>query len=200
MNILDTKAYQWLERATDFFLLNLLWLVACLPVVTIFPSTAAMFGVVRDWARGREAGIFGAFVLRFRQNFRQSLAVGVLWTLFGGALFLDFLIANGLPPGPQVVMRFLLVLASFLYVLASVFLFPVMVHYETRWTAVPKNALLLAIGRLPIALLCLAMVVAAAALTFFVPPLLVATPSITAYGVYRLCDREFRKIDTTSGR
>jgi uncharacterized membrane protein YesL len=200
MNILDTKAYQWLERATDFFLLNLLWLLACVPVVTIFPSTAAMFGVVRDWARGKEAGVFGAFVLRFRQNFRQSLAVGALWTLFGGALFLDFLIANGLPPGPQAVMRFLLVLASILYALASVFLFPVMVHYDTRWTAVPKNALLLAVGRLPITLLCLAMVVAAAALTFFVPLLLVATPSVVAYAIYRLCGREFRKIDETTDR
>ena len=200
MNFLDTKAYQWLESATDFFLLNLLWLLACVPVVTAFPSTAAMFGVVRDWARGKEAGVFGAFVLRFRQNFRQSLAVGALWTLFGAALFLDFLIANGLPPGPQVVMRFLLVPASILYALASVFLFPVMVHYDTRWTAVPKNALLLAVGRLPITLLCLAMVVAAAALTFFVPLLLVATPSVVAYAVYRLCDREFRKIDAAPDR
>ncbi len=48
MNILDTKAYQWFEGAANFFLLNLLWLLACAPVVTIFPSTAAMFGVVRD--------------------------------------------------------------------------------------------------------------------------------------------------------
>ena len=200
MNILDTKVYRWLETATNFFLLNLLWLLACVPVVTIFPSTAAMFGVVRDWVRGKEAGVFGAFVLRFRQNFWQSLAVGVLWALFGGALFLDFLIANGLPAGPQAVMRFLLVLASILYALASVFLFPVMVHYDTRWAAVPKNALLLAVGRLPITLLCLAIAVTAATLTFFVPLLLVATPSVAAYAVYRLCDREFRKIDGTTDR
>lgn len=195
MNILDTKAYRWLDAATDFFLLNLLWLLACLPVVTIFPATAAMFGVVRDWIRGKESGVFAVYALRFRQNLRQGLAVGTLWALFGGALFLDFLIVNELPPGPQAFMRFLLVLAGVLYALASVFLFPVMVHYDTRWTVVPKNALLLAVGRLPITLLCLAVVVAAAALTLFVPLLLVVTPSPTAYAVYRLCDREFRKID-----
>ena len=200
MNILDTRAYQWLETATDFFLLSLLWLLACLPVVTVFPSTAAMFGVVRDWTRGRETGVFAAFVLRFRQNLRQSLAVGMLWALFGGTLFLDFLIADGMPPGPQVVMRLMLVLAGILYALASVFLFPVMVHYDTDWLAVPKNALLLGVGRLPITLLCLATVLAAAALTLFVPALLVVTPSVTAYAVYRLCGREFRKIDTSPDR
>src|ERR671917_1135907 len=119
MNIMDTRAYQWLETATDFFLLNLLWLVACLPVVTIFPSTAAMFGVVRDWTRGRETGVFGAFVLRFRQNLRQSLAVGMLWTLLGGVLFLDFLVAGGMPPGLQAVISVGLMLGSVLYVLRS---------------------------------------------------------------------------------
>jgi uncharacterized membrane protein YesL len=133
--------------------------------------------------------------LRFRQNFRQGLVVGVLWALFGGALFLDFLVANQLSGGAQVVMRSLLVLASVIYAFASVFLFPVMVHYDTKWTAVPKNALLLSIGRLPTTLLCLLTVAAMATLTFVVPALILITGSITAYAVYRLCDREFRKID-----
>jgi uncharacterized membrane protein YesL len=75
-----------------------------------------------------------------------------------------------------------------------------MVHDDTDWLAVPKNALLLGVGRLPITLLCLAGILAAAALTFFVPALLVVTPSVTAYSVYRLCEREFRKIDTSPDR
>lgn len=199
MSILDTRVYRWLDAATDFLLLNLLWLVACLPVVTIFPATAAMFGVVRDWARGKEGGVFGTFVLRFRQNFRQSLVVGVFWTLFGGALVLDFLIANQLSGVAQVALRSLLVPAGLLYVLASAFLFPVMVHYDTRWTVIPKNALLLAVGRLPTTLACLATAAAAVTLVFFVPLLVLVLGSVTAHAVYRLCDREFRKIDAVSG-
>lgn len=198
MSILDTKVYRWAQAATDFLLLNLLWLVACLPVVTAFPATAAMFGVTRDWVRGKEAGLFGTFVLRFRQNFWQSLVVGVLWAVFGATLFLDFLVASGLSGGAQVVVRSLLVLAAIPYALASVFLFPVMVHYETKWTAVPKNALLLAVGRLPVSLLCLLTVVAAATLTVLVPVLALTSGSVTAYAVYRLCDREFRQIDANT--
>ena len=199
MNILDTRIYRWAQVATDYFLLNLVWLLACVPLVTAFPATAAMFGVVRDWNRGKERGVFGAFVFRFRQNFWQSLVVGVVWVLFAGALALDFLIADGLSGSAQVVMRSLLVLATILYVLASVFLFPVMVHYDTKWTALPKNALLLAVGRLPTTAACLLAISTAVVLTFLVPPLILISGSLTAFVVYLLCDREFRKIDAARG-
>ena len=195
MNILDSRVYRWLEVATDFFLLNLMWLVACLPVVTIFPSTAAMFGVVRDWVRGKEGSLTRTFITRFRENFGQSLLIGVVWTVFGVALVLDFLVANQLSYWPGVVMKSVLVLASSVYAFGSVFLFPVMVHYDTDWKTVIKNSLLLSIGRLPITIVCLVLVVVTAGLSVIFPLLLIITGSITAYFVYRLCDREFRKID-----
>ena len=199
MNVLDTRVYRWLEAATDFFLLNLMWLVACLPVVTIFPSTAAMFGVVRDWVRKKEGSLTRTFVARFRENVGQSLLIGVVWTVFGVALFLDFLVANQLSYWPGVVMKSVLVLASSVYAFGSVFLFPVMVHYDTDWKTVIKNSLLLSIGRLPTTIVCLVFVVVTAGLTVVFPFMVIITGSITAYSVYRLCDREFRKIDATSG-
>src|SRR5919107_467334 len=191
MNILDTRVYRWLEVATDFFLLNLLWLVTCLPVVTIFPSTAAMFGVVRDWVRKKEGSLTRTFVARFRENFGQSLLIGLVWTVFGVALVLDFLVANQLSYWPGVVMKSVLVLASSVFAFGSVFLFPVMVHYDTGSKTIIKNSLLLSIGRLPTTAVCLVFVVVTAGLTLGFP----FVGIITGYFVYRLCDREFRKID-----
>jgi uncharacterized membrane protein YesL len=195
MSILDTRVYRWLEVATDFFLLNLMWLVACLPVVTIFPSTAAMFGVVRDWVRGKEGSLTRTFITRFRENLGQSLLVGAIWTVFGVALFLDFLVANQLSFGAEVVLKFLLVLVSALYAFGSVYLFPVMVHYEADWKTVIRNSLLMSIGRLPTTVMCLVLLAVMVGLTVIVPFLVIITGSITAYFVYRLCDREFRKIN-----
>jgi uncharacterized membrane protein YesL len=195
MNVLDTRVYRWLEVATDFFLLNLMWLVACLPVVTIFPSTAAMFGVVRDWVRGKEGSLTRTFIARFRENFGQSLLVGVIWTVFGVALFLDFLVASKLSFGAEVVLKALLVLVSALYAFGSIFLFPVMVHYEADWKTMIRNSLLMSIGRLPTTVMSLVLLAVMVGLTVVVPFLVIITGSITAYFVYRLCDREFRKID-----
>ncbi len=199
MNVLDTRVYRWLETATDFFLLNLMWLAACLPVVTIFPSTAAMFGVVRDWVRGKEGSLTRTFITRLRENFGQSLLVGTLWTVFGVALFLDFLVANRLPFGAEVVLKSVLVLVSFLYAFGSVFLFPVMVHYEADWKTVIKNSLLMSVGRLPTTVVCVVFSAVMVGLTVVVPFLVIITGSVTAYVVYRLCDREFKKLDAAHG-
>jgi uncharacterized membrane protein YesL len=199
MNILDTRVYRWLETATDYFLLNLMWLVACVPVVTIFPSTAAMFGVVRDWVRGKEGSLTRTFIAHFRENFGQSLLVGAIWTVFGMALVLDFLVANQLSYWPGVVMKSVLVLASSVYAFGSVFLFPVIVHYDTDWKTVIKNSLLLSIGRLPTTIVCLVLSAVVVGVTVIAPFLVIITGSITAYFVYRLCDREFRKLDASFG-
>ena len=198
MNLLDNRVYRWFEVATDFFLLNLMWLVACVPVVTIFPSTAAMFGVVRDWSRQKEGGLVRAFATRFRENFAQSLLVGVLWALFGTALVLDFFVAGRLSFVPGVIMKSLLVLATVLYASASVFLFPVMVHYEMGWKALLKNSLLFSIGRLPTTAACLLFVAVVGTLTAILPVLILITGSVTAYVVYGLCGREFAKLDAAS--
>ena len=198
MNLLDTRVYRWLEVATDFFLLNLMWLVACLPVVTIFPSTAAMFGVARGWIRGKEGGLARAFVSRFRENFGQAMLVGVLWALFGLALVLDFSVAGRLSSGAEVVLKSLLFLATILFAAASIYLFPMMVHYEMGWRSLVKNSLLLSIGRLPTTLACGLFVAVMAVLTVMLPILILITGSVTAYVVYGLCDREFRKIDAAA--
>jgi uncharacterized membrane protein YesL len=199
MNVLDTRVYRWLETATDFFLLNLMWLVACLPVVTIFPSTAAMFGVVRDWVREKEGSLTRTFIARFRENLGQSLLVGAIWTVFGVALFLDFLVANQLSYWAEIILKSVLVLVCTVYAFGSVYLFPVMVHYETDWKTVIKNSLLISIGRMPTTVVCLVFLVVMVGLTVVVPFLVVITGSITAYGVYRLCDRVFRNIDAAHG-
>ena len=199
MNLLDSRVYRWFEVATDFFLLNLMWLVACVPVVTIFPSTAAMFGVVRDWSREKEGGLMRAFASRFRENFAQSLLIGVLWVLFGTALVLDFFVAGRLSFVPEVVMKSLLVLATILYASTSIFLFPAMVHYEMSWKALLKNSLLFSIGRLPTTAACLLFLAAVAVLTAILPVLILITGSVTASVIYGLCGREFAKLDAVSG-
>jgi uncharacterized membrane protein YesL len=200
IDILDSRLYRWLETFSNFLFLNLLWLLACLPVVTIYPATAAMFGVVRGWVRKKEDGLLQTFLACFKENFKQSFVIGLVWTFLGFVLLLDFYLINQASSGPGVVLGSLLFLAVILYVFTSLYLFPVMVHYEASWPVVLKTSLLLSVGQLSTTVLCLLVVAVMVGISFFAPVSLLVTGSLTAYIVYWLCDRAFRKVVSISGR
>ena len=84
------RIYRVLEIGTNVFLLNLLWLVASLPLLTAYPATAALFGVVRAWVRQEDPGVIAPFVRHFRENLRQSLLLGVAWTCLGVVCWLVY--------------------------------------------------------------------------------------------------------------
>lgn len=192
------RVYRALEVFTDLVYLNLLWIVSCLPVVTIAPSTAAMFGVVRGWIKGKDVPTTREFFSLFRENFGRSLAVGLVWAVLGAVLAADFLLVGEMESfrRPLYVVFFVFAL---LYVSATVYLFPVMVNYELGWKAVIRNSLLFSVARPLTTLQCLLtlavalFVVASLWITIFV------AASATAYAVYFLCDRAFKNVESLKG-
>ena len=193
-----SRIYRVLEVFTDLVYLNLLWLVASLPVITIAPSTAAMFGVVRGWTRGKDVPTTGEFFSLFRENFGRSLAVGLVWVLLGAMLAVDFFLVGQMESFRRPLYVVFLAFAL-LYISATVYLFPVMVNYELDWKGVIKNSFLFSIARPLATLQCLLtvavalFVVASLWITIFV------APSATAYAIYFLCDRAFKNVESLRG-
>jgi uncharacterized membrane protein YesL len=195
MNFQDGRVYRILERFLDLVVLNLCWLIACLPVVTVWPATTALFAVVREWALGREPRVIGSFLRFFKANFTQSLCLGVLWCPFGLLLLFNLNLAAQSSPPWRLLLFFCFSTLGGVYLVASVYLFPVMSNYRVSFVQVIKNSIIFGVGQLPIAVLCLLLVGAVAALVVTLPPTLLVAGSSTAYAVYRLCDRAFRKVE-----
>ena len=192
--MLDSRLYRFLETATNFLFLNIVWLLACLPVVTIPPATAALFGVVREWVRQEDAGVVGPFVRRFKENFVQSLIVGWLWMLLGAVLLFNLLAIRQMP-GPLGLPSLVLVaVASLFYLTTSVYLYPVLVSYETTWFGVIRNAFFISASQPAITISGLVLTVAMVVLFYFAPITIVLSGSITAYLLYALCNRAFQHV------
>jgi uncharacterized membrane protein YesL len=199
MNILNSKIYRIGEVLANLFLLNLMWLVACLPVITAFPSTAAMFGVVRHWIKDSDSGIVMPFIQHFRANLAQSLGIGFVWLTAGGLLLIDFFVVGSMVAWLKVPMFVLLVLVALCLLLTSVYLFPVMVNYEGRWRDVIKNSFLIALSQPGITSLCILVVALALIVVFYLPASVLLAGSGTAYLVYLLCARAFDRVEALKG-
>ncbi len=124
--------------------LNLLFLLLCIPVVTIPPVCAAMSKVTLCMVRQKEYSLRKTFWPTFRQSFGKSL-------LGGGALILGQLSAGygmlfyyQLLETPIFYIPFLLTtVLAVLLTAAELFLFPLIATVDLPLLAILKNAVLL---------------------------------------------------------
>ena len=149
---LDSKFMQIINRITDLLILNLLFVVTSIPVVTIGASMTAMYTVCFRFDEDWEEGVFKTYFRAFRSNFRQAT---VIWLILALILFLcvgDFLIClpqtNGL--------RYLAVVAAilgFLALLTFSLVFPLLSRFDNTVKNTLKNAVLLSMAYAPHAIL-----------------------------------------------
>jgi len=91
---LDSPFMVFLSRMTDLVILSLLWVVCCLPIITIGPSSAALYYVALKIVRGEEPKVSSAFFYGFRKNFKQGVALNLIFIVLGTVLFWDYFIMS----------------------------------------------------------------------------------------------------------
>ncbi len=62
----------------DLVLLNLLYIVFCIPVITFGPATAALFKVTRNYSQERSCFMLHEFWKTFKSSFKQSFVMGII--------------------------------------------------------------------------------------------------------------------------
>jgi uncharacterized membrane protein YesL len=192
--VIDSRIYAALERFTGVVALNLLWLLASLPLLTLFPATAAMFGVVREWSRGNEPALLPTFVRCFRENAKQAWALQAVVSVIGLGLVADAYLARGLPPVPYAASHAVVLVAAILVVAGLAYAFPLLVSYRMPFGRLLRTSLLLVIGRPATTVRCLAIGALAALLTVVFPAAPLLFMSLVASATYRWCARVFDEV------
>lgn len=195
MSFLDSRLYRTLDTLSDFFLLNLLWLVACLPLVTIFPATAALFAVVRGWTRGKETGIVRRYFTFMRENLVPSLILGFIWLFLGLVLVADFLFVQSITSWLRTPLLILFFMLALTWAASAVYLFPVIVHFEASWRELIKLVIVSALRSPLITLAGMVVLALAGVVIYAFPVTLLILSSVVAYLLYRLAAIGFERIE-----
>lgn len=189
----DSKLFRLLEFVTAFFQLNILWLLLCLPVITIFPATVAMYCVTRQWVLHKDYSVFRPFFKYFKENFKQSLLLGILWTFFGGLFYVDFTLMENLG-NFQYILLPILSLLGIIVLTTSIFIFPTIANFDMNWWDAIKNSVFFSIRYLPTTLAAVIYIALMAVILYTWPVTSLFIFSLGAYSIYFLCSRVFSKI------
>ena len=117
-------------RIFDVFILNCLWLLCCLPIITIGPSTTGLFYGMLGIIRGDGGYPSRDFFTSFRQNFKQGLQLGIFLTLLGAFLALDIYICYHAGKGIYTFFLFFFIVMFILWLAVSLFTFPLLAKFE----------------------------------------------------------------------
>lgn len=87
----ENKFWQFLNKLADVFMISLLWLLCCIPVITIGASSTACIKVVMELYTDSEGSIFKDFFREFKRCFGKAT---LMWILQLIILFFSYLSIN----------------------------------------------------------------------------------------------------------
>lgn len=70
---LDSGFSKFMNRVSDLFLLNILWVICSIPIITIGASTTALYSVNLNLLSENEGHITKAFFLRLLKKISKNL-------------------------------------------------------------------------------------------------------------------------------
>lgn len=140
---LNSPVMQKLAQFPDLILLNVLWLIFSIPVVTIGASTTALHAVAQTYVAGEDHGIIKPFFRSFCKNFKQSTILWIPVMAFCVMLIIDLVYLLGAETGKQMLLWIpVLLLGAILLVVVS-YSFPLIARYENDTKTIISNSFLL---------------------------------------------------------
>lgn len=143
----DSPFSQLLLKLCYSCYLNLLWLICCIPIVTIGASTTALYYTSLKIVRGEDHALGHMFFHSFRENFRQST---VLWLILlaaglflAGDGYLAYRLRAASTGAPAVFWTLILALvigAAVVYTIVLLFVFPLVASVSNTNWAMMKNS------------------------------------------------------------
>jgi len=139
---------EWLVRLAY---LNLLWIAFTLiglVVLGFFPATTAMYAICRKWLLGDEdIPIFKTFRKLYFSEFIKSNVIGFVLLLIIFLLYFDIKFFQSFQHYFFQVLSIISFIMLFVFFVASLYIFPSIVHYKFTLIDYLKNCFIFSIGR-----------------------------------------------------
>ena len=143
-NKLASSLGLFLRRMFDLMVLNILWLLCCLPVFTFGPASSALARVMITLVRGGSEAVAKNYFIAFRRDFGRAVVLGLIGLLGLAIAVSDILFAVSLSGGMKILFLIVAVLVSSLVFSYLAYIFALHAFFENSIAGQIRTALSLA--------------------------------------------------------
>lgn len=130
----------FINTLCNYIALNLLFLITCLPVITIGTALASLYNVTLREARGEYGYLVRTYIREFKSNLKQGTKAFIILFLIGAALVFNLGFWFGMGTVPASVITGLIIVALIAWVLTFTYTFPLIARFENTTRQTLKNA------------------------------------------------------------
>lgn len=199
MSFLNNGFMSALGKIADMFFLSVLWILFSLPVVTIVPSTIALYYATVKVVR-RDAGyVFRDFLNGFRQNLKQGMALELIYFIIGALLYAArrFAYLAGLTSTLGRCYYLFFLISVIVISCVSAYLLPVISRFTLSLLSAFRLAVFFSLTNLLTLVPVLITLAAGIALAWVIPPAVLVLPSawcfLHSYGVEKALVRYIKE-------
>ncbi len=144
----DNPVWRFIGKFFDVMILNFLWVLCSIPIVTMGASTTAVYYVTLKLVRDEEGSTIKSFFKSFRENFKQATAIWLILLAAGAVIGFDlyfFLMMQTESSAFRTVMLALFIGFGIVYLGISLFVFPLQSKFYNPVRKTLFNALFMSI-------------------------------------------------------
>ena len=164
---MDSPIMRFMTKVADIMILNLLFIVTSLPIITIGAAWTSLYYVSMKLIRDEEGGIVRGFFHSFRMNFRQATILWLGTVAVFAVLIADLLILARIDSPFAAAMNTSVLILGVVLLMILQYLFPLVAKFDASLKQTLKNACLIAVGHLPKTVLMTAFVAGSAFISLY---------------------------------
>ncbi|MCC8106368.1 MAG: DUF624 domain-containing protein [Clostridiales bacterium] len=164
---MDNALWRGLSRLADLMVLNIVFIICCIPVFTIGASLTALNYVTLKMHDGEEGYVVRSFFKSFRQNFKQATGLWAIMLFAGIILVLDLMILRSAEGTFASVLTVIILIVCIVYLLVFLYVFAILSRFDNTVINTLRNSFIMAIADFPRTLLMVLIYAAAIVVSFF---------------------------------
>lgn len=147
---LDNIVFRFLGKMGDIVFLNVIFIISCIPLITIGAGITAMYDVTMKLSKNEESYVFTGYFKAMKANFKKATLHWIVVVPLYAILLIDIQVSN---VREWSIVHYLLVLIFVMLSIVVSYVFPLQAKFENTFLNTWKMAFIMSMKHLPTTLM-----------------------------------------------
>jgi uncharacterized membrane protein YesL len=167
---LDNGFFTFLSKICDIIFISFIWLITCIPIVTIGPASTALYYATVKVIRRDRGYLFREYVRSLKLNFKRALIIGLILTVLFAVMAIDLRwarITSDKTGNFGAILHGVFIATTIVLSCISIYIFPLLSRFDMTVKQLFKASAFMALRHFP-STIAMAVIMAIGALAVYI--------------------------------